>query len=57
MIITNKTVPTMAGKINALLADDARLAGLKANARRIAKPRAAFDVAKIAMELAGGVTN
>jgi processive 1,2-diacylglycerol beta-glucosyltransferase len=46
-------VATLPMKLSELLADESRLESLKANARRIAKPRAAFDVAKIALELAG----
>jgi processive 1,2-diacylglycerol beta-glucosyltransferase len=46
-------VVTMAMKLQALLADRERLEGIKATARRIAKPQAAFDVAKIALQLAG----
>ena len=40
------TVPT---KLNHLLSDGSRLKTLKSNATRIAKPQAAFDVAKIAL--------
>jgi processive 1,2-diacylglycerol beta-glucosyltransferase len=46
-------VATMAMKLQALLADRARLESLKANARNVAKPQAAFDVAKIALRMAG----
>ena len=45
---------TMPHKVNALLNDVARLATLKANAKRLGKPRAAFDVAQIALRLAAG---
>jgi len=45
-------VATMTMKLQDLLADRARLEAIKANARKIAKPQAAFDVAKIALELA-----
>jgi processive 1,2-diacylglycerol beta-glucosyltransferase len=38
-------IGTLAYKIDALLADPARLACLKANALRISRPRAAYDVA------------
>jgi len=36
-------------KLGALLSDPQKLDALKANARRIAKPHAAFDVARIAL--------
>ena len=42
-------VATMAMKLQTLLGDRARLESIKTNARRIAKPQAAFDVAKIAL--------
>jgi processive 1,2-diacylglycerol beta-glucosyltransferase len=45
-------VPTMCHKIGPLLADAGRLARLKENARRIARPRAAYDVAKLALDMA-----
>ena len=45
-------LPTLAVKLAAVLGDPGRLASLKANARRIAKPRAAYDVAARAMQLA-----
>ena len=45
-------VPTMCHKIGPLLADSRRLAQLKVNARRIAHPRAAYDVARLALEMA-----
>jgi processive 1,2-diacylglycerol beta-glucosyltransferase len=41
---------TMEHKLSALLADDARLARLKANARALGRPRAAFDVVERAMK-------
>lgn len=40
---------TLPMKLGTLLSDAARLDALKANARRIARPRAAFDVARIAL--------
>jgi processive 1,2-diacylglycerol beta-glucosyltransferase len=40
---------TLAYKLGALLADPGQLQSLKANARRIARPRAAFDVAALAL--------
>ena len=46
-------LPTLAMKLEALLADETRLRSLKESARRIAKPQAAFDVAVRAMRLAG----
>jgi processive 1,2-diacylglycerol beta-glucosyltransferase len=46
-------LPTLATKLTALLEDPSRLGQLKANARRIAKPQAAFDVAVRALRLAG----
>jgi processive 1,2-diacylglycerol beta-glucosyltransferase len=42
---------TLAYKINSLLEDPARLAQLKANAARLARPRAAFDVVEHALKL------
>jgi processive 1,2-diacylglycerol beta-glucosyltransferase len=45
-------LPTLAMKLSALLRDPARLCQLKNNARRIARPRAAFDAATIALNLA-----
>lgn len=42
-------IATLATKLTNLLEDPARLAALKANATRIAKPQAAFDVARIAL--------
>jgi processive 1,2-diacylglycerol beta-glucosyltransferase len=44
---------TLPLKLSRLLADRGRLEALKANARRLGKPRAAFDVAQIALELVG----
>jgi processive 1,2-diacylglycerol beta-glucosyltransferase len=43
---------TLPLKLSRLLEDPARLGALKANAKRIARPRAAFDVAKLALEFA-----
>ncbi len=45
-------VSTLAFKLTRLLRDKERLAAIKANARRIARPRAAFDVATHAFRLA-----
>src|SRR5206468_3948858 len=47
-------LPTLSLKLNELLANPQRLETLKANARRIAKPQAAYDVARRAMALANG---
>ena len=44
---------TLALKVSALLSDRARLQRLKENARRIAKPQAAYDVARLALKFAG----
>jgi processive 1,2-diacylglycerol beta-glucosyltransferase len=46
-------LPTLGRKLTALLADPGRLARLKANARRLARPRAAFDIAARSLALAG----
>jgi processive 1,2-diacylglycerol beta-glucosyltransferase len=46
-------VATLPLKLTELLKDPTRLQSLKQNARRIAKPQAAFDVARIALKLAG----
>ena len=43
---------TLPLKLSALLDDPKKLASLKANARRIARPQAAFDVARLALGLA-----
>jgi processive 1,2-diacylglycerol beta-glucosyltransferase len=43
-------VATLPLKLTQLLRDPQRLASLKNNARRIAKPRAAFDVARMALQ-------
>jgi processive 1,2-diacylglycerol beta-glucosyltransferase len=45
-------LPTLAVKLSTVLGDPARLASLKANARRIAKPGAAYDVAALALGFA-----
>jgi processive 1,2-diacylglycerol beta-glucosyltransferase len=41
---------TLAHKVNALLADPARLAQLRANVARLARPRAAFDVVQRSLQ-------
>jgi processive 1,2-diacylglycerol beta-glucosyltransferase len=46
-------IPTMAQKLAPLLADRARLQELKAHAKRLGRPQAAYDVARIALGLAG----
>jgi processive 1,2-diacylglycerol beta-glucosyltransferase len=48
--ITN--VVTMTAKLSELIGDPKRLESLKSNAKRISKPRAAYDVAQIALDLA-----
>jgi len=44
---------TLSWKLRRLFADEERLAGLKARARELGRPRAAFDVAEAALEMAG----
>jgi processive 1,2-diacylglycerol beta-glucosyltransferase len=46
---------TLPMKLARLLGDKSRLDALKASARRLGKPRAAFDAAGVALELARGV--
>jgi processive 1,2-diacylglycerol beta-glucosyltransferase len=46
-------LPTLSVKLNELLTNPSRLETLKANAKRIAKPQAAYDVARLAMKMAG----
>jgi processive 1,2-diacylglycerol beta-glucosyltransferase len=46
-------IATMSHKLSELLADTSKVKRLKENATRIGHPRAAFDVAKLAMQLAG----
>src|SRR5437016_2357551 len=46
-------LPTLAMKLSSLMEDESRLRQLQFNARRIAKPQAAFDVAIRALRLAG----
>jgi processive 1,2-diacylglycerol beta-glucosyltransferase len=45
-------VPTVGMKLEALLSDPRRLNELKSNSRRLARPRAAFDVAELALAIA-----
>ena len=49
-------VATMAFKIEALLRDATRLRSLKQSAKRIATPRAAFDVARVALSFVSRAT-
>ena len=44
-------IATLAHKVTALLRDPERLAQLKANARRVGRPRAAFDVVERSLAL------
>jgi processive 1,2-diacylglycerol beta-glucosyltransferase len=46
-------IGTLAHKLGPLLADPGRLARLSANARRLGRPRAAFDIAHLALEWNG----
>jgi processive 1,2-diacylglycerol beta-glucosyltransferase len=50
--IKANNTPALTWKVGALLDDPARLAGLKANVKRIARPRAAFDVVERALQFA-----
>jgi processive 1,2-diacylglycerol beta-glucosyltransferase len=43
-------LPTMGLKLEQLLSDRKRLEQLKANAKKLGKPRAAYDVAKLALD-------
>jgi len=45
-------LPVLAHKIDMLLDDPARLATMRANIRRLAKPRAAYDIVRRLLELA-----
>ena len=47
-------IATLPHKLEGLLRDQKRLARLKENASRLARPKAAFDIADIALELASG---
>jgi processive 1,2-diacylglycerol beta-glucosyltransferase len=44
---------TLPLKLSRLLTDRGRLESIKANARRLGRPRAAFDVAQVALDLVG----
>jgi processive 1,2-diacylglycerol beta-glucosyltransferase len=46
-------VPALTYKVGALLEDEQRLARLRENARRLGRPRAAYDVAANALAMAG----
>jgi processive 1,2-diacylglycerol beta-glucosyltransferase len=52
--IKANNIATLGFKVNALLRDAARLEKLRANVRRIAKPRAAFDVVEKSLALLKG---
>ncbi len=52
--IKANNVPTLSHKITALVRNPERLALLKANARRLGRPRAAFDVVKSSLALLAG---
>ncbi len=47
-------IATLPYKLEVLITDGRRLARLKRNASRLARPKAAFDIADIALELASG---
>jgi processive 1,2-diacylglycerol beta-glucosyltransferase len=49
--IKANTIATLAHKVTSLLRDPERLARLKANAQRLGRPRAAFDIVERAVEL------
>jgi processive 1,2-diacylglycerol beta-glucosyltransferase len=46
-------LPTLAHKVGELLGDPGRMARLKANARRIGRPRAAYDIVARSLDLIG----
>jgi processive 1,2-diacylglycerol beta-glucosyltransferase len=52
--IKANNLPTLSHKITALVRNPERLAQLKTNARRLGRPRAAFDVVKRSLELLAG---
>jgi processive 1,2-diacylglycerol beta-glucosyltransferase len=52
--IKANNIATLAHKVTALLADPKRLAQLRANVKRVARPRAAFDVVERSLELIRG---
>jgi len=45
-------IPTASGKLESIFSDKNRLEFLKSNSRRLARPRAAFDVAELALSFA-----
>jgi processive 1,2-diacylglycerol beta-glucosyltransferase len=51
--IKANNIATLGHKVTRLLQDTGRLATLKANARRLGRPRAAFDVVERSLELLG----
>jgi processive 1,2-diacylglycerol beta-glucosyltransferase len=51
--IKANNLATLAHKVGALLDDPARMAQLRANVARIARPRAAYDVARKALKMVG----
>jgi processive 1,2-diacylglycerol beta-glucosyltransferase len=51
--IKANNVATLPLKLSRLLGDRSRLESIKSNARRLGKPRAAFDAAAVALELVG----
>ena len=50
--IKANNIATLRHKLASLLDDSERLSALRRNAQRIARPRAAFDVAELALEYA-----
>jgi processive 1,2-diacylglycerol beta-glucosyltransferase len=46
-------IPTLAMKLDKLISEPQRLSELRRNARRLSRPRAAFDVAALALRMAG----
>jgi processive 1,2-diacylglycerol beta-glucosyltransferase len=46
-------IATLSMKLGALLSDSRKLDALKENARRIAKPQAAFEIARMALQWPG----
>ena len=53
--IKANSLPSVTYKLNRLLADPARLAQLRANALRLGRPRAAYDVVQRSMQVAAAV--
>ena len=48
-------LPVLAYKVDQLLDDQTRLAAMRANALRLARPRAAYDIVNRMLELQGGL--